>query len=145
MYKRLNYLSPDAKKIREEVFVSEQGFQNEFDEIDNYAIHIVFYEETMPVAVCRYYEDKEKNTYIIGRIAVLKAYRGNHLGHFILEVLEKNILSEGGKKITLSAQVQAQSFYSKYGYVAKGEAYMDENCPHICMEKIMTGSYSTNE
>lgn len=137
MYKKLNYLSLDAKKIREEVFVSEQGFQNEFDEIDNYAIHIVFYEKDMPVAVCRYYKDKEKNTYIIGRIAVLKAHRGKHLGQFILEVLEKNILSEGGKKISLSAQVQAQSFYSKYGYVVKGEVYMDENCPHICMEKIL--------
>lgn len=137
MYKKLNYLSLDAKKIREEVFVSEQGFQNEFDEIDNYAIHIVFYEKDMPVAVCRYYKDKEKNTYIIGRIAVLKAHRGKQLGQFILEVLEKNILSEGGNKISLSAQVQAQSFYSKYGYVAKGEVYMDENCPHICMEKIL--------
>lgn len=137
MYKKSNYLSLDAKKIREEVFVSEQGFQNEFDEIDNYAIHIVFYEKDMPVAVCRYYKDKEKNTYIIGRIAVLKAHRGKQLGQFILEVLEKNILSEGGNKISLSAQVQAQSFYSKYGYVAKGEVYMDENCPHICMEKIL--------
>lgn len=136
MYKKLNYLSPDAKKIREEVFVSEQGFQNEFDEIDNYATHLVFYEENTPVATCRYYKDTEENTYIVGRIAVLKAYRGNHFGQRILEVLEKNILSEGGKKISLSAQVRVQSFYKKAGYVAKGDIYMDEHCPHICMEKI---------
>lgn len=139
MYKKFNYLSPDAKKIREEVFVSEQGFQNEFDEIDNYATHLVFYEKNTSIAVCRYYKDKEKekDTYIVGRIAVLKAYRGNHFGQCILEVLEKNIVSEGGKKISLSAQVQVQSFYKKSGYVAKGDIYMDENCPHICMEKIL--------
>lgn len=137
MYKKLNYLSLDAKKIREEVFVAEQGFQNEFDEIDNYATHLVFYEENTPVAVGRYYKDKEKNTYIVGRIAVLKAYRGNHFGQCILGALEKNILSEGGEKIALSAQVRAQSFYKKSGYVAKGETYMDEYCPHIYMEKIL--------
>jgi Predicted acyltransferase len=137
MYKKLNYLSPDAQKIREEVFVSEQGFQNEFDEIDNYATHLVFYEKNTPVAVCRYYEDKEKNTYIVGRIAVLKAYRGNHFGQHILEVLEQNILAEGGEKISLSAQVRVQSFYKKSGYIAKGETYLDENCPHIFMEKIL--------
>lgn len=137
MYKKLNYLSPDAKKIREEVFVSEQGFQNEFDEIDNYATHLVFYEENTPVAACRYYKDTEENTYIVGRIAVLKAYRGNHFGQHILEVLEKNILSEGGKIISLSAQVRVQSFYKKAGYVAKGDIYMDEHCPHNCMEKIL--------
>lgn len=135
MYKKFNYLSPDAKKIREEVFVSEQGFQNEFDEIDNYATHLVFYEKNTPIAVCRYYKDKEKDTYIVGRIAVLKAYRGNHFGQCILEVLEENIVSKGGKKISLSAQVRVQSFYKKSGYVAKGDTYMDENCPHICMEK----------
>ncbi len=137
MYKKLNYLSPDAKNIREEVFVSEQGFQNEFDEIDNYATHLVFYEKNTPVAVCRYYKDREENTYIVGRIAVLKTYRGNHFGQYILEVLEKNILSEGGEKISLSAQVRVQSFYEKSGYVAKGDIYRDEHCPHIRMEKIL--------
>lgn len=137
MYKKLNYLSAVAKKIREEVFVYEQGFHNEFDEIDNSATHLIFYKKNTPVAVCRYYKDKGENTYIIGRIAVLKAYRGNHFGQRILEVIEKNILSEGGQKISLLAQVRVQSFYEKSGYVTKGERYMDEHCPHICMEKIL--------
>lgn len=137
MYKKWNYLSPDAKKIREEVFVAEQGFQNEFDEIDNYATHVVFYEKDIPIAVCRYYEDKEKNTYAVGRVAVLPAYRGKQLGQHILAVLEKNILAEGGKKISLSAQVRVQPFYEKAGYAVKGAIYMDEHCPHICMEKIL--------
>ena len=33
--------APFAKKIRQEVFVSEQGFVNEFDSIDSEAYHIV--------------------------------------------------------------------------------------------------------
>lgn len=137
MYEKLNYLSSEAKIIREEVFVNEQGFQNEFDEFDHYATHLIFYKENKPAAVCRYYEDNEKNAYIAGRIAVLKQYRGNHFGQYILGILEKNILSEGGKKISLSAQVQVQPFYEKSGYIAKGEIYMDEYCPHICMIKML--------
>ena len=137
MYKKSGYLSLDAKKIREEVFVAEQGFQAEFDEIDNYATHLVFYEQDTPIAVCRYYQDKEQDTYIAGRIAVLPAYRGKQLGQRIMAVLEKNILAEGGKKISLSAQVRVQAFYEKAGYTVKGEPYPDEHCPHICMEKIL--------
>lgn len=36
---RYDYLSDDAKFIRQEVFMKEQGFQNEFDETDDGAMH----------------------------------------------------------------------------------------------------------
>ena len=42
-----NTLSDDAKNIRIKVFVEEQGFENEFDEIDNSSFHIVSYTEKM--------------------------------------------------------------------------------------------------
>ena len=32
-----NLLHPDAMKVRKEVFVEEQGFHDEFDDIDNMA------------------------------------------------------------------------------------------------------------
>ena len=38
-----------ARKIREEVFVREQGFEYEFDDIDNRAVHLVMYEAGNPV------------------------------------------------------------------------------------------------
>ena len=37
-------LSQDARIIRQEVFVEEQGFHHEFDEIDSRAWHLVLYE-----------------------------------------------------------------------------------------------------
>lgn len=56
-----DYLTEDAKQIREKVFMQEQGFQNEFDEIDSVAVQIVMYDETeTPVATCRIFEDTEK-------------------------------------------------------------------------------------
>ena len=67
-----DYLQEDAMNIRRNVFMSEQGYKNEFDEIDNRALHIVIYNNEKPVATCRIY--REDNTYILGRIAVDKSY-----------------------------------------------------------------------
>lgn len=139
MYEKMDYLCEDARLIREEVFMKEQGFTDEFDDIDNLATHIVFYESTIPIATCRYYKGTNTDEYIAGRIAIRKDYRGKHLGNLIMKVLEDNIISEGGKLISLSAQLQAKQFYEKNGYTALGEPYLDEYCQHIHMEKPLKG------
>ena len=51
--KIFDYLPEDAYKIREDVFIKEQGFVNELDEIDNIATHIVLYIDNEPVGTCR--------------------------------------------------------------------------------------------
>ncbi|MDF2800862.1 MAG: family N-acetyltransferase [Anaerocolumna sp.] len=141
MYEKKSYLCDDSKLIREEVFMQEQGFENEFDEIDDLATHIVFYDSTVPIATCRYYKGKNNEEYIVGRIAIRKCYRGKHLGNLMMNVLKENIVSEGGKLITLSAQLQAKQFYEKNGYIAIGEPYLDEDCLHVHMEKSLKGEY----
>lgn len=69
-------LPEEAVQIREEVFMREQGFQEEFDEIDGRAVHLVLYCDGSPAAVCRFYQDRMNGEYLIGRLAVRKAYRG---------------------------------------------------------------------
>ena len=39
-----NQLPDEAKEIRLEVFVKEQGFEEEFDDIDETAAHIVLFD-----------------------------------------------------------------------------------------------------
>ena len=68
--KEYNYLPEEAIKIRNEVFVKEQGFVEEFDEIDGIAKHIVLYEKEHPISTCRIYFNSEKQSFVIGRIAV---------------------------------------------------------------------------
>lgn len=128
-------LPADAAYIREEVFLKEQQFSTEFDEIDNTAVHLVLYENDTAIACARYYLDEHPGCYHIGRIAVLPPYRGRHLGNRLLAECEQRIQAEGGHTIFLSAQVRVQPFYEKLGYVASGETYLDEYCPHIHMEK----------
>ena len=47
-------LCEDAKKLRTEVFVAEQGFETEFDDTDSKARHIVGYdgEKLMLKKIC---------------------------------------------------------------------------------------------
>lgn len=136
-YKKTMYLTEDAKNIREAVFIKEQGFKDELDDIDNSAAHIVIYDNNTPVGVCRYFPDKESDTYTVGRIAVCKKYRGHHLGEYILKITEENILKDGGCKVILAAQTHAQKFYEKYGYTAVGSIFLEEHCPHINMQKLL--------
>lgn len=128
-------LPEEAKKIRTDVFVKEQGFQNEFDEKDSTAIHIVVFDLSNPVATCRIYHSEERHCYVIGRIAVLKEYRGRNVGRELINAAEKEIQNKGGDRAELFAQIRAAAFYEKNGYFALGDSYADEGCPHVWMRK----------
>lgn len=130
-----DYLPQEAINIRTTVFVEEQGFKNEFDDIDKIATHIVLFEDNQTVAVCRVYYSENKKCYVIGRIAVIKDYRGKAYGAKIVKAAETEIKQRHCNKIGLSAQERVSKFYEKLGYNKCGSTYLDEDCPHIWMEK----------
>ncbi len=130
-----DYLPEDAKYIREEVFMREQGFENEFDEIDDIAVHIVAYDNGVPVAVCRVFA--ENGEYFLGRVAVLKEYRGKNIGKLLLSEADKKVRELGGKSISAHSQCRAKGFYAASGYTEVGEIDYDEGCPHIMMKKTL--------
>lgn len=131
-------LTQKIRQIRQEVFVEEQGFVNEFDDEDERARQALVFVEGEPAATGRILAGPRNKNYTVGRIAVRKKFRGQGLGEAVMQALEEEILKLGGKKIVLSAQVRAKGFYEKLGYREKGQVYMDESCPHIHMEKILT-------
>lgn len=124
---------PDAKAIRQEVFIDEQKFIDEFDDIDEYAQHVVAYLDEKPVACARFF--KSSDSYKIGRIAVIKSMRKKGLGGLIVTYCEEEIKKLGGTKASLSAQVRAMEFYKKLGYSSLGEEYFEEHVAHIMMKK----------
>lgn len=131
-YKIGKMLFKEAKDIREKVFVEEQHFENEFDDIDSWAIHLVVYDKEA-IGCARMYDDN--GVMILGRIAVLKEKRALHAGSYILSVLEKHARELGYHEVVLSAQLQAKPFYAKNGYISYGDVYYDEHTPHIHMKK----------
>lgn len=134
-YKKFIGLNDVIIKIRTEVFIKEQGFKDEFDEIDKTCFHIVLYDNKKPVATCRYFNESE--TFHIGRVAIIKEYRGKHLGNKIMQIAENEIKSEGGQIVEVSAQVRVSEFYKKLGYNKVGDIYFDEYCEHIRMVKVL--------
>lgn len=128
-------LPNEAKKIRMNVFINEQGFKNEFDETDETATHLVLFDEGKPIAVSRIYKGENAKSWHIGRVAVVKEYRGKGFGKIVMLTSEHEAQRLGAKEITVSAQVSAEKFYKSLGYSRKGEEYYDEHCPHIDMTK----------
>lgn len=134
-HKKYIGLNDDIIKIRTEVFIVEQGFKDEFDEIDKTCSHIVLYDNKKPVATCRYFNESE--TFHIGRVAIIKEYRGKHLGNKIMQIAKNEIKSEGGQIVEVSAQARVSEFYKKLGYNKVGDIYFDEYCEHIRMVKVL--------
>ena len=128
---------PDcAKEIRQKVFVEEQGFRDEFDDIDKTAAHIIMFdEEERPAAACRVFWDAARNMHIIGRLAVIKEYRGRNTGSAMLQEAERYIRQNGGRCAALHAQCRAAAFYQKSGFTEFGDADDEEGVPHIWMKK----------
>lgn len=134
----MNGLPKDAKEIRKSVFIAEQGFQNEFDDIDDEAAHIVIYsDKDLPAAVCRVFQAHETETFFLGRLAVLKEYRGKSIGADVIKEAEKYVREKGGHRIDLHAQCRVSSFYQKLGFTQYGEIEDDEGCPHVWMSKLL--------
>ncbi len=132
--KRYSYLPKELLELRERVFLVEQGFVVERDDIDDIAEHIGLYFCDTLVGVCRVYEC---DGYVVGRIALDKQYRGRGLGGRLLDVAEKIAKDKGATSIRLHAQTRAVEFYQKYGYEAYGEIEYEEWCEHIWMKKAL--------
>lgn len=137
--KCFEFLPEDSKYIREEVFVKEQGFNEEFDTVDLYAYHFVAYDEKgIPLGTCRIFTEKDPNVYYLGRLAVMKNARTNGVGRSLLKSAEQKALELRAVELQLHSQCRAQIFYEKCGYTAYGEIELDEGCPHIWMKKVLT-------
>lgn len=130
-------LPTEAKKIRTAVFIEEQKFKCEFDGIDDLSRHLVVFDGDLPVATCRFFTRIKdgKAVHIIGRIAVIKEYRGRNIGSLLLDGAEREIIEEGGKEVFVHSQCAAKDFYEKNGYTQVGDTDFDEDCPHIWMIK----------
>lgn len=120
--------------VRKAVFIDEQGFQNEFDEIDGTAYHLELSVDGAVAGCARIYPGGS-GMWHVGRVAVLKEYRSLHLGSRMMEAALDKIRELGGAGAVLSAQCQAVPFYEKCGFTAVSGPYLDEHCPHQDMER----------
>ncbi|MGT2749508.1 GNAT family N-acetyltransferase [Streptococcus orisasini] len=130
----------DAVKIRNKVFVKEQGvpYSIEIDKNEAFCLHFVLYDDKdKPAATCRILPDIKENVVTLQRMAVLKTYRGFGLGCRILQAAENFAKEQGFKKVVLHAQISAYNFYAKNGYTPVGERFLEAGIEHITVEKLL--------
>lgn len=123
-------LQQDAKLIRTQVFICEQGITeaDEWDDQDVISQHFVIYDQDQPIATARLLQNHS-----VGRVAVVKAYRGQGLGQMIMLEIISYAQKQGLSVLTLSSQVHAISFYEKLGFTVQGNPYDECGIPHIEM------------
>lgn len=127
---RWKQFQQDAKLIRTQVFICEQGITeaDEWDDQDVISQHFVIYDQDQPIATARLLENNS-----VGRVAVLKAYRGQGLGQMIMLEIISYAQKQRRSVLTLSSQVHAISFYEKLGFTVQGDSYDECGIPHIEM------------
>lgn len=124
----------EAAPIRFVVFVDEQKVpaEIELDEHDAACVHVIARAEGRAVGTGRLLPDAH-----IGRMAVLKEWRGRGVGAAMLDTLIAKARARGDQEVSLSAQTHALDFYRKQGFVEEGPQYLDAGIPHQTMRKTL--------
>ena len=118
------------RRIREAVFIAEQAVpaELEWDADDASAVHFLALEGEYPMGTARLLPDGH-----IGRVAVLKDWRGLKVGDKLLRAVIEEAEKRGLKQQMLSAQVHASSFYERFGFSVVSDEYLDAGIPHVDM------------
>lgn len=129
----------DALKIRNQVFVREQGvpLDREIDNYEAYTIHFVLFQDTeTPMATVRLLP-LEDGKIKVQRMAVLKEFRKKGLGKVIMEAAETFANEHDYQQLVLGAQLTARDFYQRLGYQAEGDIFLDAGIEHVTMTKTL--------
>jgi predicted GNAT family N-acyltransferase len=122
----------DLRAVREPVFVIEQmvPIEEEWDALDPLCHHVIARDsEHKPIGTGRLTPEHK-----IGRMAVLRAWRGKHVGDAILRTLIEKARELGWPEVSLNSQVSAIGFYQKFGFEAFGEEFTEAGIQHRKMK-----------
>lgn len=104
----------------------------ELDAMDAQCVHAVYFAGTKAVGTARLLPNGH-----IGRMAVLKDWRGRGVGSAMLRRLMEKARSRGDREVVLSAQVHAAAFYRAHGFMEEGPEYLEAGIPHRDMRRAL--------
>jgi predicted GNAT family N-acyltransferase len=126
-----------ALELRYRVFCREQGVSLEADQdgLDAEALHLVAVDGERLVGTCRLlFGDGVAR---LGRMAVEPDARGRGIGAAVLDEAERESRAAGVDRIRLHAQIAARSLYERGGFEQVGVVFLEEDIPHLTMEKVL--------
>ncbi len=127
---------PLARPVRENVFIVEQGVPREleWDDWDARSDHAVaLAAERQAIGTARLLSDGH-----IGRMAVLKDWRGQGVGSALFQALLELARAKGMVVVALNAQTHAAGFYRRFGFSQAGEEFVEAGIPHVAMRLTLT-------
>jgi YbgC/YbaW family acyl-CoA thioester hydrolase len=128
-------LRAEAQAIRTAVFVDEQKVPVaiERDAADALALHAVARNRLgLAVGTGRLVPGTPPR---IGRMAVRRELRRTQVGRRLLEALTAAAAARGEPEVSLHAQVAAQDFYRRAGFVAHGPVFEEAGIAHQAMRR----------
>lgn len=132
-------LGREAQAIRTAVFVQEQRIpaELEWDAADANCLHAVAFNRFgMALGTGRLLEH-EPGVVKIGRMAVLQAMRGADVGRAVLDALMDAARRRGEREVLLHAQSSAVGFYTRAGFMPRGEPFEEAGIPHLEMVRAL--------
>ena len=128
----------EARRIRELVFVREQGvpLALEMDDQDAHCDHaLASFADGTAVGTGRLLPDGH-----IGRMAVLKDWRGKGVGALLLQSLIERARQRGDASVRLNAQTYVTEFYRRFGFDVSGAEFMEAGIPHVAMQRDLAST-----
>lgn len=119
------------RAVREAVFIGEQQvpLALELDALDPACRHILAEDaDGRPIGTGRLTPERR-----IGRMAVLRAWRGRGVGAAMLHALLRQARMAGWQTVSLHAQAGAVAFYRRHGFAAVGERFSEAGIEHQTM------------
>lgn len=122
------------RKLREAVFIIEQQVPValEWDGMDAQCLHVLAQIDGVPAGTGRLLPDGH-----IGRMAVLREFRGRGVGSAMLLQLVELARAAGMRLLILNAQTHATAFYQRYGFAAEGETFLEAGISHVRMTRSL--------
>jgi YbgC/YbaW family acyl-CoA thioester hydrolase len=132
-------LGREAQAIRTAVFVQEQKIpaELEWDAADVECMHAVAYNRFgMALGTGRLLEHSP-GVAKVGRMAVLQTMRGADIGRALLDALMHCARQRGDRELLLHAQLSAAGFYSRAGFVQRGDVFEEAGIGHVEMHRAL--------
>ena len=125
-----------AYAIRRRVFIEEQNVPEEIelDTDDEHAFHALAILDGVAIGCGRMLEHGDSEVKI-GRMAVLREFRGTGVGAHILRFLVDRARARGLRRAILHAQLAAEGFYLKEGFNPVGGVFDEAGIAHRKMER----------
>lgn len=128
----------DLRQVRETVFVQEQQvpIEEEWDALDPLCHHVIARDDAgHPIGTGRLTPERK-----IGRMAVLRDWRGRGVGDALLLALIQAARQQQWPEVSLHAQVSAEAFYARHGFVPYGERFREAGIEHQSMRRRLVGA-----